>query len=109
MNTAAFFAVWPAGSLVGKLSDPLSWVLVGAVFFAGATARPAWWPVAGAVVATIVNVALVYSWWLEIGVANQAVTRSALLLTLFLIISVAAYLFGRLVHRLTRPSQGPAI
>jgi hypothetical protein len=91
-----FYSAVVSWVVVGKLYDPISWVLVGAMWLVGHFRAPIWWIVVGAAVATAVNVATVWTWWAELGYADQWPSKSSRLLVGFLVISAIVYGIGRL-------------
>jgi hypothetical protein len=88
-----------AGSVVGKLYDPLAWLAMAVALGLGVSRHRSWTPLLLTVAATAVNIALVWSWWQETGIGwrNEAVLRISVA---FLILSYAAYAAGRLLARL---------
>ena len=98
--------VWFAALLTAKLYDPITLVLILVMIAAGAKRWPAWSVLPAAIITTLVNVALVYSWWVQIGVADQVLSRSLWLLTAHLTLGGTAYGIGRLVSFVVRKAIG---
>ena len=90
-----------AGSIYGKLHDPFAWLFIAFAVFFGLSRMKVWTPLALSFAATAVNVALVYSWWVEVGLGwrNHAVLR---ILLVYLILNYTAYAIGRLIEATCR-------
>lgn len=86
-----------AGTILGKLYDPLAWVLIAVAFSFGAQ-RFKWWlmPVVAAAF-TGINVALVYSRLAELGIAYNWKPKAILIFSALLAISCVAYGAGRIL------------
>lgn len=103
MDGLLVLVVWLAGSTVGKLGDPLAWLLMLVTAAAGWIRWPWWAFPAAAIIASALNVAVAYSWWAKVGVAHAWVRHSAAILAAHLVLAGAAYALGRLASRL-RPA-----
>jgi len=100
-----YFLAILLGSLAAKLTDPVSWILLAAVILAGFLSARAFWPAIGAVVATALTVASVYSWWKELGVAHWQ-QRAMWMFFLYAVIAYAGFGIGLLVRRIAaKPSN----
>lgn len=104
MHDLLVSAVWLAGSIVGKLSDPTSWVVIVAMLCAGFARWPRWIIPFAAALATALNVILVYPWWVELGFASTAAQRSLTIFLVTLLICAAGYGLGWIAARVARRS-----
>ena len=94
--------VWLAmglGIVIAHLYDPLVWVLLAIAVLMGAQ-RHAWWRMLLVVIVfTGVNVAMIYTWWIETGIGYHH-SRVGRIFFALLVIGFAAYGGGRLIARL---------
>ncbi len=90
------------GSVLGKLYDPLAWLVVVASLLAGALihswTRGALAAVAIAGAATVLNVALAWSWWTQLG--GPIGPRIGAVSQAIFIIALASWAFARCIRGL---------
>ena len=98
-----------AGSIVGKLYDPLAWLVLAVCLGLGIRCFGLRWALLVAVAATILNVLLVWSWWAELGATKDWAPRSFNLLVVHAVLALAGYWLGWLLQlarkRITRSQR----
>ena len=93
MNTVAYYAEVAAGSAIGSLNDPLTWLMIAIV---AAFARLPWWvPLAVALLKTAVQVAIVWNWWGEIGIRSRWLSHAVTIALASVLISDITYGIAR--------------
>ena len=107
MHDAWINLIIGAAMIWAKLHDPLGWVVLIFALVLGHNRHALWTPLMLSAVATVVNVAMVWSWWQQLGVPWQPHTiRVAIAFTL---LAYTVFAIGRLIFKLksiaTPPSQ----
>ena len=99
MSGVEYFSAVFLGTIASRLLDPLAWIMIVAMIVCGYLRTPSLIAIpAGGVVASIVNVAIVWTWWRQIGVAWQS--RIGWMVVSYLVIAAIAYGIGRLAVRM---------
>lgn len=94
-----------AGSVIGKLYDPLAWCMIVIIVLL-ASQRFAWWATLATIVAaTLANFAFIHPRLVEMGLRLDA-ARQARIFFALLIIGVVAHGIGRGIGLLARPRAG---
>ncbi len=76
MNILVYWAAVTGGNLAGLLEDPTTWAFIAVVAAAGFN-RARWLVLLLIIgVATAIHIAMVYSWWVELGMADRIVSKT---------------------------------
>jgi hypothetical protein len=87
-----------AGSIIGKLYDPLAWAMIGVIVLLAACRCPWWATLTAVVAATVANFAIIHPWLIQSGLTLDP-ARQARIFFALLIIGIAAHGIGRLIAR----------
>ncbi len=101
MNDLMMWTAVLAGTIAGKLADPIAWIAILVGVLLGFHGKKVWSVLALAMLATGVNLAMVFPWWKQVGIAHQWPRRVSLILISFAILGAVAYVVGILGRRLT--------
>ena len=97
-----------AGTISGKLGDPMTWILIIACV-AIAIARLPWWsPLVLSTIATVANVIILFSWWQHIGIGDRWGNHAVSIFIAYTIIAYLAYgivYFFRWIRWIFRPYE----
>lgn len=86
---------WLLGTCYGLMEGSVGWSIAGAAFVVGLLRWQLWWPLAIAIAANIANLAMVYGWWQELGIADTWPVRTSWLLVAMATLSYLFYGLGR--------------
>jgi hypothetical protein len=97
IDPITFYSVTLAGSIAGHRNDPLAWLLVIAAVSLGLGRLGVWLALIAAVIGTAIDVAVVWSWWREIGIVNRWISNTFWIFIVYVVVSAVAYTIGRVV------------
>ena len=100
------------GTFLAKMTDPLVWAVLFPIMLAYGFSRQHWAGIFGAAaIVTVINVAMLWSWWQIGAAAGSWPWRTLLIFVALAVISAIAYWLGRLLARAfgakLRPNIGP--
>jgi hypothetical protein len=87
-----------AGSIIGKLYDPLAWAMIGVIVLLAAMRCPWWATLTTVIVATVANFAIIHPWLIQSGLSLDPARQGRIFFAL-LVIGFAAHGIGRLIAR----------
>jgi hypothetical protein len=99
--TPAFVAS-TVGSSAARFVGPLSLFAFAIVFWLGVAGYIYWWLLLLSAAAAVINLALVWSWWVQLGISNQWISPLPWMWWTILVGSTLLFFLGKLVRRVSR-------
>lgn len=98
LNPFAVFIATTIGRLAGKAHDPLFLFLLAVALILGVLGIRYWWIIGLCAAGTAITTVLAYSWWVDLGIANQWIRLSVWNFYLTLLGASIVFLCGKLVR-----------